>query len=33
MVFAVDRLQGAGENVQAAGFDFAALLTKEDMGI
>jgi len=33
MVFAVDRLQGARENVEAAGFAFAALLTKEDMGI
>ncbi len=33
MVFAIDRLQGARENVEAAGFTFAALLTKEDMGI
>ena len=33
MVFAVDRLQGARENVEAAGFGFAALLTKDDMGI
>ena len=33
MVFAVDRLQGARENVEAAGFSFAALLTKEDMEI
>jgi len=33
MVFAVDRLQGARENVTAAGFEFHALLTKEDMGI
>jgi orotate phosphoribosyltransferase len=33
MVFAVDRLQGARENVEAAGFSFAALLTKDDMGI
>ncbi len=33
MVFAIDRLQGAEENVRAAGFEFHALLTKEDMGI
>ena len=33
MVFAVDRLQGARENVEAAGFTFASLLTKDDMGI
>ena len=33
LVFAIDRLQGAGENVQAAGFEFNALMTKEDMGI
>ena len=33
LVFAVDRLQGARENVEAAGFEFHALLTKEDMGI
>ncbi len=33
MVFAIDRLQGARENVEAAGFTFASLLTKEDMGI
>lgn len=33
MVFAIDRLQGARENVTAAGFEFHALLTKEDMGI
>jgi len=33
MVFAIDRLQGARENVTAAGFEFHALLTKDDMGI
>ena len=33
MVFAIDRMQGARENVTAAGFEFHALLTKEDMGI
>jgi len=33
LVFAVDRLQGARENVTRAGFEFDALLTKEDMGI
>ena len=33
IAFAVDRLQGARENVSAAGFEFDALLTKEDMGI
>jgi orotate phosphoribosyltransferase len=33
IVFAVDRLQGAAENVAAAGFEFDALLTKADMGI
>ena len=33
LVFAIDRLQGARENVTAAGFEFHALMTKEDMGI
>jgi len=33
IVFAIDRLQGARENVTAAGFEFDALLTKTDMGI
>jgi len=33
IVFAVDRMQGARENVESAGFEFHALLTKEDMGI
>jgi len=33
MVFAIDRMQGARENVTAAGYDFHAILTKQDMGI
>jgi len=33
IVFAIDRMQGARENVVQAGFDFEALLTKEDLGI
>lgn len=33
IAFAIDRLQGARENVTAAGFEFEALLTKTDMGI
>jgi len=33
ILFAVDRLQGAAENVKGAGFEFGALLTREDMGI
>ena len=33
IAFAVDRLQGARENVTQAGFEFDALLTKQDMGI
>ena len=33
IAFAVDRLQGARENVTQAGFVFDALLTKQDMGI
>ena len=33
MVFVVDRMQGARENVQREGFVFHALLTKEDLGI
>lgn len=32
LVFALDRKQGARENVQAAGYDFHALLTREDLG-
>ena len=33
IVFAIDRMQGARENVAAAGFEFHALLTRQDMGI
>jgi len=33
IVFAIDRLQGARENVEKAGLEFEALLTKEDLGI
>jgi orotate phosphoribosyltransferase len=33
LVFVIDRLQGARENVEAAGFEFHALFTKEDLGI
>jgi len=33
LVFAVDRMQGARENVQSAGHEFHALITKEDLGI
>ncbi len=33
MVFAIDRLQGARENVEAAGFEFRAILDKTDLGI
>ena len=33
IVFAIDRMEGAGKNVEAAGFQFDALLTKEDLGI
>ena len=33
IVFAVDRMQGARENVERAGFQFEALLTREDLGI
>ena len=33
MVFAIDRMQGARKNVTDAGFEFHALLTKQDMGI
>ena len=33
MVFVIDRMQGAGENVTAAGYEFHALLTKDDLGI
>ena len=33
LVFAIDREQGARENVEGAGFVFEAILTKTDMGI
>ena len=33
IVFALDRLQGARENVEKAGFRFEALLTKTDLGV
>ncbi len=33
LVFAIDRLQGARENVEAAGFEFHAILDKTDLGI
>ena len=33
LVIAVDRLQGARENVQAAGIEYHALLTKQDLDI
>jgi orotate phosphoribosyltransferase len=32
LLFAVDRLQGARENVEKAGYRFEALLTKDDLG-
>ncbi len=31
--FAIDRMEGARKNVEAAGFEFDALLNKEDLGI
>ena len=33
IVFAIDRMQGARENVEKAGFVFESILNKEDMGI
>ncbi len=33
LVFAVDRMQGARQNVEAAGYDYHALLTRDDLGI
>jgi len=33
IVFAIDRMQGARENVESGGYEFHALLTKEDLGI
>jgi len=33
LVFAIDRMEGARENVEAAGFAFEAILSKKDLGI
>ena len=33
IVAVIDRQEGARENIQSAGFDFAALFTKADLGI
>ena len=33
LVFAIDRMEGARENVEAAGYEFNAILTAEDLGI
>ena len=33
MVFAMDRMQGARENVEQAGFEFHAILTAGDLGL
>lgn len=33
LIFAIDRMEGARENVQAAGYEFDSLLSKEDLGI
>ena len=33
MVFAMDRLQGARESVEQAGFEFHAILTATDLGL
>ena len=33
LVFALDRMEGARENVKAAGFEFNAILNKQDLGI
>jgi orotate phosphoribosyltransferase len=33
LVFAIDRMEGARENVQAAGFEFQAILNAKDLGI
>ncbi|MFW6062299.1 MAG: orotate phosphoribosyltransferase [Planctomycetota bacterium] len=33
LVFAIDRMQGARENVEQAGYEFHAILTKDDLGI
>jgi len=33
IVFVIDRMEGARENVEAAGYTFEALLTRQDLGI
>ncbi len=33
LIFAIDRMEGARENVEAAGYTFEAILTKKDLGI
>ncbi len=33
IVFAIDRMEGGRENVEDAGYEFEALLTREDLGI
>jgi orotate phosphoribosyltransferase len=33
MVFALDRMEGARENVTAAGYEFQAILTRDDLGM
>jgi orotate phosphoribosyltransferase len=33
LVFAIDRMEGARENVQQAGYEFAAILNGQDLGI
>ena len=33
IVCTIDRKQGAGENIAAAGYEFESLLTKDDLGI
>ncbi len=33
LVFAIDRMEGARENVQAAGYEFQAVLNAKDLGI
>ena len=33
LVFAIDRMEGARENVEAAGLEFNAILTARDLGI
>ena len=33
MVFALDRMEGARENVTAAGYEFQSILTRDDLGM